>query len=62
MNALVILTTSLVLGVTICASYASGRLTSHAPSPQLSGPAHLTAGSERAPAPAPPLSGPEHRE
>ncbi len=62
MNALIVLTTSLILSVTICASHVSGRLASHAPSPQLSEPAYLTTGSEDAPTPAPTLSGPEYRE
>ena len=62
MNTLTVLTASLVLSATICASYASGRLASQAPSPQLSEPAHLTAGSETVPPPATPLPGVEHDE
>ena len=62
MNAMIVLTTSLVLSATILVSHASGRLASQAPSPQLSEPAVLTPGSETVPQPSTPLPGVEHDE
>jgi len=62
-NTLTILTTTLILSATICASHVSGRLASQAPSPQLSEPVALTAGSETTPPAArDALPGVEHDE